>query len=155
MPTAKLPQPYGLRIELIRAGGLSDPEALRILQAGDKEALISRVSGEIGWDGFLDYAKEEWLTVKTAVLSGYRFKFLTIGGLKDLLSIRFGKEDGVDYQFNGEEISALLLTQEERRALHALMPVNWQLVELPDREDQTAEIRIRHVLQPAASRSAE
>jgi hypothetical protein len=145
MPTAKLPQPYGLRIELIRAGGLTDLEALKVLQEGDKETLVSRVSGEISWDGFLEYAKEEWLTVKTAIANGYRYKFLTIGGLKDLLSIRFGREAERDYTFDGGVVEGLRLAPEEYEALRGYLAVNWSLtVTAPAGENGRVEVRLKH-----------
>jgi hypothetical protein len=127
MPIAKLPQPYGLRIEMIRAAGYSGQELLAVLLAADSEELRDQINKDISWDVFLEYVKEEWLTVKTAVLYGYRYKFLTIGGLKDLLSIRFRREEGVDYRFDGEQVEGLLLGQEELEALMELLAVNWNI----------------------------
>lgn len=136
MPIARLPQPYGLRIEMIRAGGFSDQELLKLVGSGTEKTLKEQVNSEIGWAGFLDYAQEDWITISTAVRSGYRFKFLTIGGLKDLLSIRHGKEEGKDYVYDGTRISGLKLNPSEYSRLEAILPANWSLAkELPQADD--------------------
>ncbi|MNI81740.1 hypothetical protein D3C73_1383840 [compost metagenome] len=131
---------------MIRASGFDVHELLAVLQAGDAQALRDQVNGEIGWDVFLEYAKEEWLTVKTAVLHGYRYKFLTIGGLKDLLSIRFHKEEGRDYSFDGEEVDGLMLEQAELEALKGFLAVNWSFAGVVDESgsDGVVRVKIRH-----------
>lgn len=147
MPEAKLPQPYGLRIEIIRAGGFADEELLRLLQAGDAQALRNKVNERISWDSFLEYARTEWPAVREAVLHGYRFTFLTIGGLKDLLSIRFGKEEARDYSFDGAEIAGLRLTPGQFEELKNCLSANWCIIEqqlCPDQQESFIQVLLRH-----------
>lgn len=147
MSMVKLPQPYALRLEVIRAKGFSDREMLELLRRLDSRELQEKVNSELKWDSFLDYVQEQWETVKTAVLEGYRFSFITIGGLKSLLSIRFQKAEGEDYFFTGNRIEQLKLNAADLQLLRSLVPeMHWNFIKTEtDSATGTTEIRIELV----------
>jgi hypothetical protein len=144
MHKMKLPQPYALRIEMIRAKGFSDRELLALLEQSDSAELLAKVDAELNWDNFLDYVGEHWDTVKTAVLDGYQFSFISIGGIKNLLSIRFKKVEDQDYRFDGTCIEQLKLSNADLRLFRSLVPsTHWNIIEIgTDPEDGVIELKI-------------
>jgi hypothetical protein len=143
MPLAKLPQPYALRMEMIRAKGYADHEVLAMIELYDAELLKVKVDAEVNWDGFLAYARENADNLKAAVLEGYHFSFITIGGIKSLLSIRFHKTEEQDYLLGGSSIERLTLSAAEFERLRGLVPPHWKMtVTSSDQETDPVEIRI-------------
>ncbi|GIP41223.1 hypothetical protein J31TS4_45030 [Paenibacillus sp. J31TS4] len=144
MEAVKLPQPYGLRLEMIRAKGYTSEQIVALLGKDSAEALREQVGQEGNWDGFLDYVREHRGEVETALTTGYRFKFLTIGGVRSLLTIRFGKEEGKDFRFGGMFLEDVRLCPEELAELRELVPRHWAFVEEPGGQGtEPAPIRIQ------------
>jgi hypothetical protein len=143
MPLVKLPQPYALRMEMIRAKGYADHEVLALIELYDAERVKDKVDAEVNWDGFLAYARENADNLKAAVLEGYQFSFITIGGIKSLLSIRFHKTEEQDYVSGGSSIDRLTLSAAEFERLRGLVPQHWKMtVTRPEQGKDAVEIRI-------------
>ncbi|MBB6673584.1 hypothetical protein [Cohnella nanjingensis] len=148
MTNTLVPQPYGLRLEMMLARGLSPAEALALIRRGDAAALGERVNPELNWEGFVVYAQANDDRIAAALQDGYAFPFLTIGGMKNLLSIKFGLAEERDYRYAEGRIEGLRLTADDLAAFRRMVPSYWQfaLTEAesgggPDRTG-TAEIAI-------------
>lgn len=144
MSKTKLPQPYGLRLEMIRGAGYSDHEILKAIERSDASELHKKVDPEVSWDGLFNYAKEHRDALEKAVLDGYQFTFITIGGLKDLLAIRFGKNEEQDYRFGGTYIDRLRMNAADYLLLRDLVPNHWDFSPIrTDPESDRIEFRIQ------------
>ncbi|TJY42308.1 hypothetical protein E5161_09925 [Cohnella pontilimi] len=142
MTNTKLPQPYALRIEMIRAKGYSDQQMIELIERADADLLKEKVDAEVNWGAFLQFAGENTAAVRAAVLEGYRFSFITIGGIKSLLSIRFGKEEQRDYRFGGSWIDGLKLSASLYEKLRDLVPEHWRMLVETGADTETVEVRI-------------
>lgn len=140
----RLPQPYALRIEMIRAKGFSEQEVLALLERGDAAELAAKVNAELSWDPFIAYVREHWETFQAAVLNGYRFSFMTIGGMKSLLEIRFNKTEKQDYRSHKRGIEGLKLSLSELQTFRKFVPsAQWAIEEkATDAAGQAVEVRI-------------
>jgi hypothetical protein len=145
MQKTKLPQPYGLRLEMILAKGFSADEALKLIRRNDAAELREKVNPETAWESFLEYANAHEEAIEAAVRNGYEFPFLTIGGIRSLLSIKFGKSEERDYRFRDGRIERLRLTRPELESLRKRVPDYWRFAETGtevDRSEETVEISI-------------
>jgi hypothetical protein len=134
---ASLPQLYALRLERIRAKGIQGAEAVALLERKDAAELQQRIDSELQWDGFVEYLQEHLDEVKQALVEGYRFKFMTVGGLRSLLEIRFGLRAEQDYVFDNNRFSGVRLHREDYQHLRILAPDYWEL--RMDKENPDAE----------------
>lgn len=150
MPTT-LPQPYALRLEMIRAAGYSDQDAIALIENKDTAALVQNVNPEVNWGEFLDYAHQKREDIRAAIAEGYRFKFITAGGLQSLLRIRFGLQAGEDYRFDGERFTEIRLSEPNFELLRHRVPVqHWTFV-ISKRDEGSGEVRFEIELASAAN----
>lgn len=146
-PHASLPQPYALRLEMIRAKGIEVAAVLELLERNNAAEWQQRVNSELQWDGFAEYVREHADEVKQAYFEGYRFKFMTVGGLRNLLQIKFGLQAGQDYGFDesGNRFSGVKLKAEDYHNLRVLAPDYWEIfIDQRDSERGMLELRIEH-----------
>lgn len=150
MPTT-LPQPCALRLEMIRAAGYSDQDAIALIENKDTAALVQNVNPEVNWGEFLDYAHQKREDIRAAIAEGYRFKFITAGGLQSLLRIRFGLQAGEDYRFDGERFTEIRLSEPNFELLRHRVPVqHWTFV-ISKRDEGSGEVRFEIELASAAN----
>lgn len=144
-PKASLPQLYALRLEKIQAKGIQGAELVELLERKDAAELQQRVDPELQWDGFVEYLQEHWEEVRQALTEGYRIKFMTVGGLRGLLEIKFGLLPEQDYVFENNRFAGVRLHREDYQQLRWLAPDYWEI--LIDKEDPATgdlELRIEH-----------
>ncbi|MFC3419019.1 hypothetical protein ACFOLA_05960 [Salinicoccus hispanicus] len=61
-----------------------------------------------------------------AVLNdGYQVKFVTENGLKNLIKMKYGKEDGLDYLYDNNQVTGLQLAEDEQQDLKNMLSQNW------------------------------
>ncbi|WP_178020516.1 hypothetical protein [uncultured Paenibacillus sp.] len=147
VPYASLPQPYALRLEMIRAKGIEVAAVLELLDRNNAAEWQQRMNPKLQWDGFAEYVREHVDEVKQAYLEGYRFKFMTVGGLRNLLKIKFGLQAGQDYAFDesGNRFSGVKLKTEDYQNLRMLTPDYWEiLIDQKDSDRGMLELRIEH-----------
>ncbi|QAY66957.1 hypothetical protein [Paenibacillus protaetiae] len=142
-----VPQLYALQLERIAANGLAADDIVAMLRRGSEAELAEKIDPEVKWDRLLGFAKDNWQAVETAVREGYRFPFITIGGIKNLLAIKFGKREGTDYRFQGDRIEELSLSSAEYNLLRSMIPLYWRFFS-GDVVEQAERIRISIALQP-------
>lgn len=127
-----LPQPYALRLELIRSRGYSNREVLDLVERRDEAKLKEQINAELGWVDFLEYANAHAAEFAAAVWRGYTFKFMTIGGLRSLLEIKFGLQPERDYQLRAGKFTGLLLDASSCQLLERLTPDYWVISSQPE-----------------------
>ncbi|RED65656.1 hypothetical protein [Cohnella lupini] len=125
---AKLPQLYALQLERILARGLASSEIIELLRTSNEAELAERVDSEVKWERLLEYAKDNWPVMESAVLDGYSFPFITIGGIKSLLAIKFLKLEGTDYRITDDRLEGLRLTEADYNVLRSMIPPYWKFI---------------------------
>ncbi|QHW33461.1 hypothetical protein GZH47_23455 [Paenibacillus rhizovicinus] len=121
----KLPQLYALQLERLIAHGLREERILELLRSGSEAELAALVNPEVKWERLITYAQDNRQTLEKAVRHGYSFPFITIGGIKSLLAIKFGRQEAADYSFGGDRIEGLRLHASEHDLLRAMLPSYW------------------------------
>lgn len=129
MTKTKLPQPVAIRIEIARAGGLSDEALIQWIDRGDTAALQPLGPEWLTWDILTEYAEQHGDDLRKAIREGYEFKFLTIRGLIHYLLYRFGLREQADYRLNGSVLEGVALPREDVRRLRETIPAYWDIVE--------------------------
>jgi hypothetical protein len=124
----KLPQLYALQLERILARGLDSSEVIKLLHTSNEAELAERVDSQVKWVRLLEYAKDNWPVMESAVLEGYSFPFITIGGIKSLLDIKFRKLEGSDYRIADDRLEGLRLTAADYNVLRSMIPSYWKFI---------------------------
>jgi hypothetical protein len=144
-PAVRLPQPVGLRLEALKASGLSDHAIIRALQRADAETLRRVVPEEPwDWDILLRFAESDWDDCVRAIREGYVYRYLTIRGLKHLLRYRYRLKEGEDYLDRGTHLEQVKLNPRDLPSLRATLSAHWSVVEPESRKDgETIAVTIR------------
>jgi hypothetical protein len=127
MPIAKLPQPYALRLEMLRAKGYSKTEMIEIAVGYNEAEFKELIHSEVDWKGFMTYRHEYKETLVSAIKDGYQFSFITFGGIKNLLAIRFNKLEDADYDIVESTFRNLTLSSEQFQLFRSLVPNHWKM----------------------------
>ncbi|UUZ79024.1 hypothetical protein LJK88_27690 [Paenibacillus sp. P26] len=130
MPRPKLPRPVGIRIEIAKAGGLTDNELISLIQRGDYSALRQAGPDQLSWDILKEYAEENGTALEQAIREGYTFSFLTVRGLIHYLLYRFGLKQQQDFQVTEGALDGVALTGAEVADLRSTVPAFWHLTEI-------------------------
>ncbi|WP_334075531.1 MULTISPECIES: hypothetical protein [Paenibacillus] len=146
-----LPQPYALRLEMIRAAGYSDREVISWIENKDAPGLKEKVNPDVDWEEFLAYAHQSGEAMRKAITEGYRFKFITAGGLQSLLRIRFGLQTGEDYRFDGSRFIDIRLCARNYELLRDGVPEQHWAFFISHRDHTTGEVRFDIALASAAN----
>lgn len=124
----KLPQPVALKTELALAMGLAPDELLSIAEQQDWDKLPELPEDRGTWQGWIDFAIGSLDALRTALSRGYRISFTTIGGVRQLLDIKWGLEAGKDYTAGEDYADAVPLAPEQAELLQRLITVPWEMV---------------------------
>ncbi|WP_282939703.1 hypothetical protein [Paenibacillus sp. RC67] len=133
---ARLPQPVGIRLEIARAGGLSNEELLDAIYRKDIDALQTLGPEQLPWDILIQYAEQNGHELEQAILDGYEFKFLTVRGLIHYLRYRFGLKEQVDYRAVDGALEGIRLSRSDVALLQATIPAFWQISKLGRHEER-------------------
>lgn len=150
MINTKLPQPVALKTELALALGLSTDELLKLIDREEWSRLPELPEGRGTWEGWIDFARNSASQLKSALLEGYRISYTTIGGVRQLLEIKWGLEAGKDYTAGENYAAGVPLAEEQVAQLQQLITVPWEIAaeqaaDLPGREEaQRPVYRIAH-----------
>ncbi|WP_047984272.1 hypothetical protein [Ornithinibacillus californiensis] len=112
-------------LETLRSKGVPNQE---LLEAKDSNAW-SELHPSFDFNDLLGLREKDPAAFQMIVEDGYQVKFITFNGLKNLVKLKYGKVDEVDYQTTGRGIRGLLLHREERKQLRSLLSRNWTVQE--------------------------
>ncbi|WP_405099917.1 hypothetical protein [Oceanobacillus sp. FSL H7-0719] len=116
------------QIETLHSNNLSNEQIIAQINQGNIEpwqALHEHFDFEL----LLNLANEDMNRFQEILESGYQVKFMTFNGLKNLLRMRFKKEQDRDYTVQERGINRLVLTEAELAQVKQMLSVNWLLTE--------------------------
>lgn len=116
------------QIETLHSNNLSNEQIIAQINQGNIEpwqALHEHFDFEL----LLNLANEDMNRFQEILESGYQVKFMTFNGLKNLLRMRFKKEQDRDYTVQERGINRLVLTEAELAQVKQMLSENWLLTE--------------------------
>lgn len=111
-------------IETLRNNGISNDEIIKNIKENDLDAF-KKVKENMDFDALVALSKTA--DFEAIVSKGYKVKFLTFNGLKNLIKMKFGKFADEDYQVDEFVISGLELDQNQQQDLEHMLSANWTL----------------------------
>lgn len=140
MSKIKLPSNVALRLEALRAAGVTDSETTECLRKGDIASFHSPVFPDMTFDSLLDYERQHPGNLAQALTRGYEYTFITIGGLQSLLRVRVSLQAEGDYERGSHYLDRVPLNTSEIAYLRSVLPRYWVIVE--EQEQSESERRI-------------
>lgn len=111
-------------IEILRSNDVSKND---ILQAVENKKVTKFQTYHKDFDFTLLYELQKDL--KDILIKGYQVKFLTLPGLKNLLRMKYDKEEGNDYETKETSLENLSLTKKELEDIKKWLSPNWSVIE--------------------------
>lgn len=116
-------------IENLRSYGYSNDQILSKVEAKDIEEF-KKVKENLDFSLLIDM--DESIGLRTLLEDGYKVKFLTFNGLKNLIKLKFGKVAEEDYKVDEFKLSGLNLDESQALDLANALSANWQMIETED-----------------------
>lgn len=111
-------------IETLRSNGISNDKIIENIKANNLEEFKA-VKENMDFDALVELSKNA--DFEAIVNDGYKVKFLTFNGLKNLIKMKFGKFADEDYQVDDFVISGLELEKNQQQDLENMLSANWTL----------------------------
>lgn len=111
-------------IETLRSNGISNDKIIENIKANDLDEFKA-VKENMDFDALVELSKNT--DFEAIVNDGYKVKFLTFNGLKNLIKMKFGKFADEDYQVDDFVISGLELDKNQQQDLENMLSANWTL----------------------------
>lgn len=111
-------------IETLRGNGISNDKIIENIRANDLEEFKT-IKENMDFDALVELDKNA--DFESIVNDGYKVKFLTFNGLKNLIKMKFGKFADGDYQVDEFVISGLELDENQQKDLENILSANWTL----------------------------
>lgn len=131
MTTYKISLMEAYLIETLRNNGVSNEEIVSKLRTGNVE-VWQELHEHFDFNELLPLATRDIDRFKEMLDQGYQVKFVTFNGLKNLLRMRFGKEQDEDYELMEKGIHNLVLEQGQLETVKQMLSGNWVLEEVKD-----------------------
>lgn len=128
-------------IETLRSHGISDEEILAQIEQGNTKGW-QELNKHFEFQELVKFAKKDIDGFRQILSQGYRVKFVTFNGLKNLLRLRFGKEKETDYELMETSIRNLRLDKEQLLNLKSMLSGNWVVEELDAADDVVVNIEL-------------
>ena len=116
------------QIETLHSNNLSNEQIIAQINQGNIETWQA-LHEHFDFELLLNLANEDMKRFREILESGYQVKFMTFNGLKNLLRMRFKKEQDRDYTVQERGINRLVLTEAELAQVKQMLSVNWLLTE--------------------------
>ncbi|RQW20369.1 hypothetical protein EH196_09620 [Bacillus sp. C1-1] len=129
-------------IETLRANGMKNEKLLELLKHEDTEGL-NEFDQTFDYHDLVEYATENATQIEEAIQTGYKIKFASNYGIKRLLRLKYGLEEGTDYKMTESRFDDILLSQEQLQEFTSMLSPNWTIVS-EQTKDTTVRIHILH-----------
>jgi hypothetical protein len=126
MTKPKLSLMEAYMVESIRNKGISNEELFALVEQEDANRL-KEIEPRFDYSELVKAARKDLAAFRSALSDGYEVKFVTFNGLKNLLRIRFGKEEDRDYSVMETGIQGLRLTPSELKQFKDMLSSNWRV----------------------------
>lgn len=113
-------------IETLRGNGVDNDTIIKNIKANELEDFKA-IKENMDFDALVELSKNA--DFDSIVKDGYKVKFLTFNGLKNLIKMKFGKFADEDYQVDEFTISGLDLDESQIKDLTNVLSSNWRLSE--------------------------
>lgn len=130
------------QLETLRSKGLTDETLLTALKEKDLK-ILTDTDDSYDYKELIEAAEDNEDSFQEAVQSGYRVKFLSIYGIKNLLKLKYNLESDNDYTMSDNHFEGLLLTREQISEFQTLASSQWQVLEETD-ENGRRTVSIQH-----------
>lgn len=111
-------------IETLRSNGISNEEIVKNVKDKNIEDFKA-VKENMDFDALI--ALNDSANFESIINDGYKVKFLTFNGLKNLIKMKFGKFAEEDYQLEEFVISGLELSEQQQKDLENMLSANWTM----------------------------
>lgn len=128
-------------IETLRNNDFSNEEIVSKVKTGNVESL-QKFHKQFDFNELLKLANEDFDQFEDILDQGYQVKFVTFNGLKNLLSMRFGKVQDKDYELMEKGIKNLSLNQEQLASVKQMLSGNWVLSEVKEESESIVSIEL-------------
>lgn len=115
-------------IETLKGNGVDNETIVNNIKAGEIEDFKA-IKENMDFDALVELSKNA--DFDSIINDGYKVKFLTFNGLKNLIKMKFGKFADEDYQVDEFTISGLELGKDQVTDLENVLSANWVLSNEP------------------------
>lgn len=129
------------QIETLRSNGVTNEEILRQAET-ENIAAWTVLQPKFDFQVLLELATKDLEQFKQLLTEGYQVKFVTFNGLKNLLRLRLGKQEGKDFTTEETGIKQLVLDQEEAQLVKQMLSPNWVIKETANQDTVLVDIHL-------------
>ncbi len=111
-------------IETLRSNGIKNDKIIKNIKSNELEEFRA-VKENMDFDALVELSENA--DFEAIINDGYKVKFLTFNGLKNLIKMKFGKFAEEDYQVEEFVISGLEISADQEKDLENMLSANWTL----------------------------
>lgn len=111
-------------IETLRSNGIKNDKIIKNIKSNELEEFKA-VKENMDFDALVELSENA--DFEAIINDGYKVKFLTFNGLKNLIKMKFGKFAEEDYQVEEFVISGLEISADQEKDLENMLSANWTL----------------------------
>lgn len=126
MDLPALSQWEAFMVETLLAKGMERQTLINLLKAKDAETL-NNFDDTFDYHELITAAETAFDNLTQAVQVGYTIKFVSKFGIKRLLGLKYGLEEGIDYQMADDRFDNLTLTAPQLAEFKAMLSPNWKV----------------------------
>ncbi|MBP2001858.1 hypothetical protein J2Z69_002914 [Paenibacillus shirakamiensis] len=143
---ARLSMPESRVLEEALRTGIPATALMEMSRKGDFSGLPRDEDGDkdSGWEGLIAFAVQQPKLFRQALQEGYTIKFVTVGGLRTLLLMKWGLQPNQDYDMVENQFLGVKLRTEEATELQQLVAVPWKVTLVTAGPDGQNVYRISH-----------
>lgn len=142
MTRPALSQWEAFMVETLLAKGMSQQTLIQHIQNEDADAL-NAYDQTFNYSDLIQTAQKAPEILLEAIETGYTIKFVSNFGIKRLLGLKFGFEDGIDYHMSESRFDKLTLTENQLHVFQPMLSPNWKLFSEKNKQDKY-EVAIIH-----------
>lgn len=139
-PTLNMMDAY--RLETLLSKGIDKHELITALKEKDLEALIT-LDDSFDYHDLLQQPEEKITEFEEAVFGSYAISYLTINGLRNLLRLKYGFKEEVDYTLSSKRLDHLPVDSNQLEEIKLLVGSVWKVQE-NDKDSNSTHISIIH-----------
>ncbi|WP_213421698.1 hypothetical protein [Bhargavaea massiliensis] len=124
MTKPKLTLMEAYMVESLRSKGVSNEEIITLVEK-ENAGRLKELEPRFNYSELVKAARKDLAVFRSALFDGYEVKFVTFNGLKNLLRMRFGKEEERDYSLMETGIQGLRLSPQDLEQFNDMLSSNW------------------------------
>lgn len=133
METNKITLMDAYVIETLRSKGMSNEQLIMELEQKNLDAL-KNINPNYDYHDLVTLYEQDKSAFTSILTDGYEVKFVTMGGLKGLLELKFDKIADRDYTLTDKGIEHLEMEEHQLHVLNQLLSRNWTIEQSTSKE---------------------